>query len=207
MTPEDELNLVEMARGGDEAAFESLVIEHQKLIYNVALKLTGSPDDALDISQDTFIKAYRNLNSFRGESRLSAWLYRLCYNASMDFIRRNRNSNVVSMTSDDGSDMQIDIPDPSPQPEELAEKRDTVAAVRSAVMELPEAHRQVIVMREFSGMSYTAIADALSIEEGTVKSRLSRARLALAEILKKHGTFPPGMPSSNKKGGLRHDKL
>lgn len=205
MTLEEELSLVERAKGGDESAFEALVIEHQKLIYNVALKLTGNPDDALDISQDTFIKAYRNLNAFRGESRLSAWLYRLCYNASMDHIRRNRNSNVVSLTSDDGSDMQIDVPDPGPLPAETAEKNETVAAVRTAVMQLPDTYRQIIVMREFSGMSYTAIADALSVEEGTVKSRLSRARLALAEILKKRGTFPSGHPSSNKKGGLRHD--
>lgn len=205
MTLDEELSLVERAKGGDESAFECLVVEHQKLIYNVALKLTGNPDDALDISQDTFIKAYRSLGSFRGDSRLSAWLYRLCYNASMDHIRRNRNSNVISLTSDDDSDTQIDVPDPSPLPSEVAEKRETIAAVRSAVMALPDAQRQIIVMREFSGMSYTAIAEALGVEEGTVKSRLSRARLALAEILKKRGTFSSGLPSSNKKGGIRHE--
>ncbi len=189
MTIEEESSLVQRAKDGDTSAFEQLVIEHQKLVYNVSLKLTGNPEDALDVSQDTFIKAYRNLSSFRGDSRLSAWLYRLCYNAAMDFIGKNRNPSVISMTADDGSDTQFDIPDPSPSPEEQAERAFTVEAVRSAILKLPENQRQIIMMREFSGLSYGEIASELGVEEGTVKSRLSRARLALAEILKKGGTF------------------
>lgn len=205
MTPEEELRFVKAAKKGDASAFEALVIANQKLIYNVALKLTGNPEDALDVSQDTFIKAYANIESFRGESRFSAWLYRLCYNASMDLIRKSRNPNVSSMTAKDGRDIQYDIPDPSPLPGEDLERNELRAQIRRAVLVLPEDKREIIIMREFSGMSYSDIADALKIEEGTVKSRLARARFALAEILKRDGTFSSSNTSNGQKGGRRHE--
>lgn len=204
MTAEEELRLVKKAADGDESAFERLVVENQKLIYNVALKLTGSADDAEDVAQEAFIKAYRNLGSFRGESRFSGWLYRLCYNAAMDHIRRTRDPNLRSLTAEDGSDAELDIADPSPTPEESAERKEVRRIVREAVARLDDDKREILVMREFSNMSYTAIADALGIEEGTVKSRLSRARLALAEILRESGTFPQLGPSNTRKGGKRN---
>lgn len=204
MTQEEELKLVKRAAEGDEGAFEKLFSENQKLIYNVALKITGNPDDAEDVAQEAFIKAYRNLASFRGESRFSGWLYRLCYNAAMDHIRKTRDPNLSSLTADDGSDAEIDVADPAPTPEESAERKETQRIVREAVAQLDEDKREILVMREFSGMSYTAIADALGIEEGTVKSRLSRARLALAEILRQNGTFSLLASSNNQKGGKRN---
>ena len=169
----------------------------------MALKLTGSPEDALDVSQETFLKAYRNLSAFRFESRFSAWLYRLAYNASMDFLRKNRDNNVYSLSveSEDEEDATLDIPDSAPTPEESLVESDTRRAVREAVMKLSEDKREIIVMREFSGMSYGEIAVQLGIEEGTVKSRLSRARQSLAEILIESGTFPQKAPSNSRKGG------
>jgi RNA polymerase sigma-70 factor (ECF subfamily) len=205
LTPEEELRFVKAAKKGDASAFEALVLANEKLIYNVALKLTGNPDDALDVSQDTFLKAYSNISSFRGDSRFSAWLYRLCYNACMDFLKKTRNSNVSSMTAPDGSDIQYDIPDPGPLPDETLERHELQRKIHSALMTLSEDKREIIVMREFSCMTYTDIADALKIEEGTVKSRLSRARLALAEILKKDGTFLSSNTSNGQKGGRRRD--
>lgn len=201
MTAAEEARYVRLASAGDEGAFEALVLANQKMIYNTALKITGSPDDALDISQDTFLKAYQNLKSFRGESRFSAWLYRLCYNASMDFLKKNRRPNEVSMTAEDGGDIQYNVPDPDASPEEQAERNELRKAVRDAVNMLPDDKREIIVMREFSGMSYADIAAALGIEEGTVKSRLNRAKISLAEILRESGTFPRGTQSNSRKGG------
>ncbi|MBQ6755570.1 MAG: sigma-70 family RNA polymerase sigma factor [Oscillospiraceae bacterium] len=204
MTQEEELRLVKRAAEGDEGAFEKLVIENEKLIYNVALKITGNPDDAEDVAQEAFIKAYRNLGSFRGESRFSGWLYRLCYNAAMDHIRKTRDPNLRSLTNDDGSDAELDVADPAPTPEESAERKETQRIVREAVNQLDDDKREILIMREFSGMSYTAIADALGIEEGTVKSRISRARASLAEILRQSGTFSQLSESNSRKGGKRN---
>lgn len=204
MTAEEELRLVKRAAEGDEGAFEKLVIENEKLIYNVALKITGNPDDAEDVAQEAFIKAYRNLGSFRGESRFSGWLYRLCYNAAMDHIRKTRDPNLRSLTNDDGSDAELDVADPAPTPEESAERKETQRIVREAVNQLDDDKREILIMREFSGMSYTAIADALGIEEGTVKSRISRARASLAEILRQSGTFSQLSESNSRKGGKRN---
>ena len=204
MTPDEEIRLVKAAANGSESAFETLVTENQKLVYNVALKLTGDPEDALDVSQETFLKAYRNLSSFRFESRFSAWLYRLAYNASMDLLKKKRGTVSLTAEDEEGEERELAIADTAPTPEESLEREETRRAVREAVARLPEDKREIIVMREFSGMSYSDIADALGIEEGTVKSRISRARAALAEILSEYGTFARPSSSKETKGGKKH---
>ncbi len=188
VTAEEEVKLVRDAASGSAGAFEVLVREHQKNVYSLAYKLTGNEQDALDASQDAFLKAYQNLRAFRGESRFSVWLYRLTYNASMDIIRRSRRDRLVPMPTDDEG-AELDIPDDAPTPDEQAQRREELASVREAVLELDEDKRQIILMREYRGMSYSQIAVALKLEEGTVKSRLARARAALAENLKKRGTI------------------
>jgi RNA polymerase sigma-70 factor (ECF subfamily) len=199
MTHDDESRLIKSAQRGNESAFEKLVLMHQKAVYNLAFKITGSPEDALDVSQDVFLKAYVNLKSFRGESRFSVWLYRLTYNASMDHMKKNRRTDTISISDDEGA--AIDIPDSSPLPEEEALRREQQREVRKAIDALPEDKRKIIIMREICGMTYAEIGAELGIEEGTVKSRLSRARLSLAEILKKSGTFSVIASSKDKKGG------
>ncbi len=193
------------AQKGDEAAFEKLVRDQQKFVYNLALKLTASTEDALDVSQDVFLKAFINLSSFRGDSRLSVWLYRLTYNASMDYHRKNRPQAQVplELPGDDESDQPREYPDPRPMPEEQVEKRELQRQVWEAIDSLPFDKRQILVMREFSGLSYTEIASRLQLEEGTVKSRLSRARLSLAEVLRKSGTFDRLLTSKKVKGGRK----
>lgn len=198
MTANEEILLVKAAAGGDEAAFEELVKAHQGHVYKLAMKLTGSHEEALDVSQEVFLKAYRSLGSFRGESRFSVWLYRLTCNASMDIIKRSRRSALVPMPTD-GDGAELDIPDLSPTPEEQVERRETLRAVREAIGELDGEKRRILLMREYGGMTYSQIADLLGIEEGTVKSRLARARAALAEILRKRGTFSGDEPSKERK--------
>lgn len=196
MTAAQERSVIAAAQRGDDQAFELLVREHQKNVYNLAFKLTGSEEDALDASQDAFLRAFQNLKSFRFESRVSVWLYRLTYNASMDIIKKSRRGRIVPLpTDEEGS--ELDIPDDAPPPEEAVQRREELESVRRAVLELDPDKRRIILMREYQNMSYTAIAQALGVEEGTVKSRLARARMALAEKLKKNGTFS-GETQSNK---------
>ena len=204
MTLDEESRLVKAAANGSESAFEALVTENQKLVYNVALKLTGNSEDALDVSQETFLKAYRNLSAFRFESRFSAWLYRLAYNASMDLLKKRRSTVSLTAEDEEGEERELAITDEAPTPEESLEREEMRRAVREAVARLPEDKREIIVMREFSGMSYSDIAGALGIEEGTVKSRISRAKTALAEILSEYGTFARPSPSNKLKGGKRN---
>ena len=206
MTLEEERKTVKAAARGDGAAFEKLVVENQKHIYNLALKLTGNAEDALDASQDAFLRAYQNLKSFRGDSRVSVWLYRLTYNACMDIIKKSRRGTLVAMpTDEDGA--ELETPDPGPGPEDVAERREEQEVVREALRELDEDKRRILLMREYRNMSYADIAAALDLEEGTVKSRIARARGALAENLKKRGTFTGNTQSNNqsnkRKGGTR----
>ncbi len=203
VTAEEEKQLLEKAKHGSESAFEKLVIENQALVYNTALKLTGSPDDAMDVSQDVFLRAFLHLNSFRGDGRLSSWLYRLTYNAGMDHIRRNRPKNVVPIESEYSEESEAErVPDTHPEPAEELERREESREVWEAVNSLSDDKRQILLLREFSGLSYTEIGERLGLESGTVKSRLSRARAALANKLRESGTFfSYGKSNNQKKGG------
>ena len=197
----DELNIIKRVQDGDNNAFEELLLANQKNVYNLALKMTGNEEDALDISQEAFLKAFRQIGSFRGESRFSVWLYRLTYNLCIDFLRKKPRSVAVSLSyqDDSGETQDIEIPDVRELPEETALRHETREAIESGINELSEQHREILVMREITGMSYGEIADTLSLSEGTVKSRLARARLSLASILTKNGTFPTGFRQNSQK--------
>jgi RNA polymerase sigma-70 factor (ECF subfamily) len=153
--------------------------------------MTGNENDALDIAQEAFLRAYTGLKSFRGDSRFSVWLYRLVYNLCVDFTRKKQRTPVSPLTyiDDDGEPMDIEIPDTRYAPENVAEKRELREAVSRGIDALPPRHKEILVMREVTGLSYEDIASALDISEGTVKSRLSRARQNLAALLSQYGTF------------------
>jgi RNA polymerase sigma-70 factor (ECF subfamily) len=191
MTAAEERAVIERVQSGDADAFETLVLDNQKKVYNLALKMTGNENDALDISQEAFIKAYTGLHGFRLESRFSVWLYRMTYNMCIDFIRKKQRTPAASLTyvDDDGEYADLEIPDARYEPSGEVEKKELREAVSRGIGELPVHHREIIVMRELTGMSYEEIAAALGISEGTVKSRLSRARQSLVSLLVKYGTF------------------
>ena len=192
MTSEEELEIRKKVLDGDKNAFEELVLANQKNVYNLALKMTGNEDDALDISQEAFLKAYRQLDSFRGESRFSVWMYRLTYNLCIDFLRKRPRSQIISLTSQDseGDVHDLEIPDVRNLPEDSVFRRELRKEIAASIDELGKSHREILIMREITGMSYTEIAEALGLSEGTVKSRLARARINLANILSEKGTFP-----------------
>ncbi|GHU60416.1 ECF RNA polymerase sigma factor SigW [Clostridia bacterium] len=170
--------IIEKMSSGDDSAFEDLVREYEKKIYNLCLRMTGNPDDAFDLSQETFVKAYRALSAFKMESAVSTWLYRIASNTCLDFIRK-RNRVIfftLSQSRDDEEEIFAEIPDNSYNPEKVFESAQIREAVAAALLGLPPKHRQIVVLREINGLSYAEISEILEISEGTVKSRLARAR-------------------------------
>ena len=201
MTVEDELRIIKKVVNGDRNAFEELILANQKNVYNLALKMTRNEEDALDLSQEAFLKAYRQLGGFRGDSRFSVWLYRLTYNLCIDFLRKNPQGGTISLAQkdDDGDTYDLEIPDMRELPEDSATRRETREIIVSSINGLNPRYREIIVLREISDMSYGEIAETLNLSEGTVKSRLSRARLCLANMLVEKGTFPQGYRLNNRK--------
>ena len=192
MTSDEELIIIKKVLGGDKNAFEELLLANQKNVYNLALKMTKNEEDALDISQEAFLKAYRQLDAFRGDSRFSVWLYRLTYNLCIDFLRKKPRGGVVSLTQqDEGDDVyELELRDVRELPEDRVMRGETRKAIATSIDELNPRYREIIIMREITGMSYSDIAATLNLSEGTVKSRLARARMSLANILIDKGTFP-----------------
>lgn len=201
MTEVSEKKIIEKVLGGDANAFEELVLRYEKTVYNLALRMVGDRDDAFDMTQEAFIKAYGSLSSFRGDSKFSVWIYRITTNVCLDFLRSKSRKQQVSLTvSDDDEDAQLDIPDPKADPEQQLIKKISMQSVEEGLKTLPDKQRQILVMRELGGMSYAEIGKALSIEEGTVKSRIFRARKRLCAFLLDSGNIPESIASKGMKG-------
>ena len=183
---QDEL-LIRRAHRGDADAFEQLLLEHQKNVYNLCYRMAGNPDDAMDLSQETFLRAWRCLDQYQFASAFSTWLYRLCSNICIDFLRRRRRQQTVPLTFEDadGEEQTYAVPDAQPLPEEQVELKLTRETLAAAMAQLLPEHRAVLQLRVVNEMSYEQIADVLDIQIGTVKSRLSRARNQLKKILER----------------------
>lgn len=205
MTREEELRVVERVRSGDADAFEALVLEHQKKVYNLALRMVGSEEDAKDMAQEAFIRAYSSLDSFRGDSKFSVWLYRLTSNVCIDFLRSRGRKQTVSLTVEDEDEdpAELEIPDERFSPEKALEKRELRESVSRGLETLSPEYRQILLLREISGMSYEEIGKALDLEEGTVKSRIFRARKKLCAFLSEGGNIPEASASYGAKGGAK----
>ena len=185
-TLQDEL-LIRRAQRGDADAFEQLLLEHQKNVYNLCYRMAGNPDDAMDLSQETFLRAWRCLDQYQFASAFSTWLYRLCSNICIDFLRKRRRQQTVPLTFEDadGEEQTYAVPDAQPLPEEQVELKLTHETLAAAMAQLLPEHRAVLQLRVVNEMSYEQIADVLDIQIGTVKSRLSRARNQLKKILER----------------------
>lgn len=183
---QDEL-LIRRAQRGDADAFEQLLLEHQKNVYNLCYRMAGNPDDAMDLSQETFLRAWRCLDQYQFASAFSTWLYRLCSNICIDFLRKRRRQQTVPLTFEDadGEEQTYAVPDAQPLPEEQVELKLTHETLAAAMAQLLPEHRAVLQLRVVNEMSYEQIADVLDIQIGTVKSRLSRARNQLKKILER----------------------
>ena len=192
----NEYKIVALAKNGDHNAFEQIVTTYEKKVYNMALRYTGDPEDALDICQEVFLRVYRFLPKYRGESTLSTWIYRITMNVCHDTAGNKTNIYELSLDSGPGDDEQTtEIADLRYDPEKELEKKHTRQLVQQAISMLDSDHRDVIIMRDINGLSYDEISNVLNISTGTVKSRISRAREKLKNFLLKSGNFFEEMQS------------
>ena len=187
--------LVTRAKAGDSDAFGQLLEENQDRVYSLALRMVNNPEDAADLAQEAFLSAWRNLESFQGEAAFSTWLYRLTTNLCIDFLRkekRKRSAGTVLYLDDtEEEEGSIDLPDYSADPHRQLEQTEVREHLAAAMAALSPEHRKILSLREVSGLSYQEIADILDVEEGTVKSRIARARNALRKKLLESGNFSP----------------
>ena len=183
----NEQELIRRAQRGDGEAFRQLVEAYQTQVYRLALRMCGG-DAALaeDAAQEAFLAAWRGLPRFRGDSRFSTWLYRLTTNAAIDWLRREKRHRGMDDVT------ELELPDDGPGPQDQAEQAEAQQAVRRALGQLSEEHRQVLLLRYMQELDYAEIAAALEISEGTVKSRISRAKMRLRELLDGSGNLFDG---------------
>jgi RNA polymerase sigma-70 factor (ECF subfamily) len=178
----DDNSLIEACRAGRSEAFGILVQRYQDRLYPTMLRLTGSAEDALDLLQDAFLKAFEKLDKFHGESSFYTWVYRIAVNLALSGRRRRKVTLRLTRTDHDPIDPRDESPSSDPTlPLELAERDELIQAALNA---LADDHRAVVVMKEFDGLRYEEIASILGVPVGTVRSRLHRARLDLKERLK-----------------------
>ena len=185
MAPSDE-ELVAAFQDGDASAFDQLVRRWDRRIHGAIYRVVGADEDARDLCQEAFLKAYRGLGTFKREARFSSWLYQIALNVCRDRIRRRRGKVSVSLDElDDSGDVRLRASSPSPL--ELVEARDLSRMVESAMAALTADEREVIVLKEYQGLTFPEIAEALEVPLSTVKTRLYRGLAQLRHRLEREG--------------------
>lgn len=191
----EESELLRLAASGDRDAFAGLMERYEKRVYHQALRLLNDAEDAADVTQEVFFKVWRGLPRFEGGSAFSTWLYRLTDNAAIDLLRREKKRQGDASLDDPAA---VVLPaDPNPTPQQALEAGELRQAVKRGLARLSDEHRRVLVLRELDGLSYEQIAGIMEVPAGTVKSRIARARLALAKILREDGNFSAPPPSNH----------
>ena len=176
----DDLTL-RRAQKGDTAAFEQLITPYEGLVWRICWRYTRSREDASDCAQEAMVKAWRSLPSYRQDCALETWLYRICVSCCLDFLRRRRGRDDASLTT--LTEAGFDPPAPTPTPEESLLRRENADEVAQAIDRLPEDMRTVLILSALENRPYEEIARITGSPVGTVKSRLNRTRVKLAEIL------------------------
>jgi RNA polymerase sigma-70 factor (ECF subfamily) len=187
----DDSVLVERCRQGDSAAMERLILRYQNRIFNVILRMCRNTDDAAELTQETFVKIIQKINEFEGRSNFYTWAFRIAVNLTLNYCQRSSRLDLKSLDIEavDRSRQtrrklkELLTDDSCPDPAVLAQNKELCDIVMQSLMQLDEAHRAVVVLRDIEGMNYARIAEVLDIELGTVKSRLSRARSNLRKIM------------------------
>jgi len=176
--------IVQQIKEGRAESFEILVERYQKQVYNIAYRYTGNRDDAYDLSQEAFLKAYRGIKNFRQDSSFKTWIYHITSNVCRDFLRKENKVYKVSIdepVQSEHGDMEKQLADGSRGPDEAYESKELSEFIQSIVNDLQQEYKEVIILREMQQLSYEEIAKVLDCSIGTVKSRLNRARKILKD--------------------------
>jgi RNA polymerase sigma-70 factor, ECF subfamily len=191
----EEQALLDRARGGDLDAFNALVDLHQRLVFNVCLRMLGNRTAAEDAAQEAFLSAYRHIDACKG-AHFRAWLLRIAANACTDELRRRQRRPAISLDAPQPLDAPpLDAPDPAPGPEAEALRSEQRRSIAAALLRLPEDQRLAVVLCDVQGLAYDEIAEATGVSLGTVKSRIARAREKLRRELSATGTAGARAPS------------
>lgn len=184
----DDLALVAEAKAGSYEAFEELVSRYENKIYRLGVNITGNSEDAEDVLQEAFLKAFQHLGEFRADSRFYTWLVRIAVNEALMKLRKQRSSRTVPLEDDigeDGDTIPRELADWKPNPEQIYAQAEIENILREAAQKLPASYRTVFLLRDVEDLSTAEAASVLGLTEGTVKARLFRARLMLREELSK----------------------
>lgn len=194
----NEKELVQRAKAGDGDAFEQLVTAYERKVYATAYRYLGNEADALDMSQEVFIRVFRFLDKFNEESSFSTWLYRITINVCKDGIKKRsgRNELPLEMPDEEHGTYVNEISDSRYNPVEVFEKAELSRNIREGIESLPFNYKEIIIMRDICGLTYEEIAEGLKLEIGTVKSRISRARERLRKYLLQNGNKPVSFRSN-----------
>lgn len=182
--PSDDSDLVRSFRDGSESAFSAIVDRYQSRLFQAARTILGNEDDALDISQEAFVKAYFHLKDFREDSSLYTWLYRIVYNLCISHLRRKK---IISFLSFDHYDEVMEFDSGEPDPSEICENREIMDAISEAVTMLPLKQRTVFTFRQMDGLTHKEIGKIMGITEGAVKASYFHAVRKLQNLLKQYG--------------------
>jgi len=173
--------LVARSKAGDNQAFGELIRRYQKQVFRIVLRMVKSPDDADDITQDTFVRAHRGLGTFKDEFDFHPWLFRIAYNQAINFINKRKRQAAADIDEVPERDMKTG-PEPE-SPVQSASRHELLGRLSAALERLPEEQRTVFLLRVQEGLSYEEIAETMNTPKGTVMSRLARARMALRKLM------------------------
>lgn len=188
MEEKDDLELIERCRAGDSRAFDLLVLRYQHKVFNLAYRLLGNYEEAKDMAQEAFVRAFQSLKSFRQESSFYTWLYRivtnLCKNKMRSWSRSLKPISIDNPIEKEESEVSRTLVDPNLTPAQVLERKNLEQEVQKAIAGLPSKYRLVVVFRDMEELPYEKIANIIGCSVGTVKSRLHRGRMLLRERLK-----------------------
>lgn len=175
----DDRECITRAQRGDGTAFSELVARYQDRIYRFLMRLTRSPDDAMELTQDAFLHAYQGMERWRPEAQFSTWLFRIARNLAFDLLRREKRVEFMPLEED------VAMVDPAPTPDTALETVQRYRMLEAVLARLPAEHREILLLLEIEEMSYEDIAAVLDLNLGTVKSRIARARTALLDKMQR----------------------
>ncbi|MEI7885514.1 MAG: sigma-70 family RNA polymerase sigma factor [Clostridia bacterium] len=208
-TAYNEKEIIALCKNDDLNAFGLLLKANEQSVYATCYHFMGNSEDAEDLAQETFLKAFRAIKMFRGDSSFKTWVLHIAANTCRDELRKKKKATIVSLDAPvqtQNGEMARQLSDNLAGPELDLEKKETQWVVQEAINELNYEYKEILVLREFQGLSYGEIAQILNCTEGTVKSRLSRARNALKKnIITKNGTNINELMSNTMKGGSEYE--